>query len=532
MGRYVNPDNEGFAEIVQGKYVDKTGLISIFDSTLNVAGQKLVMVSRPRRFGKSYAAHALAAFYSCGCDSRALFEGFEVSRREGWDAHLNKLNVVKLDMTEIIELAGSADVVPTLRDVLLKELRETVPDAGARHVGGGSPLKDALWDVVTATGTKFAFIIDEWDAPYRLAQTEKDAQDAYAEWLRALFEGLTFTPEVVAGAYMTGILPIKKYNHQSAVSDFREYTMVAPVAYAPYVGFTEDEVEGLCEEYGMDLAEVRRWYDGYDLRGIGETYSIFAPYSLMRACEARATGSYWPSTEAYELISAYIEMNFDGLQDDLVRAIGGTSVKVDPDGFQNDMVTIRCRDDVLTLLVHLGYLTYDARTRTARVPNDEVRAELARTVERSRHPKLVALMRESAQLLDAIVAMDEAAVAAGFSRVHERDASPIFYNNEQALRAVVKSALVAAVDDYARIEELPGGKGFADIAYLPARGSLQPAIIVELKWDKPADAALKQARERRYAEVLDGLDVPVLLVGVSYDPKTKEHACRIELRDV
>ena len=148
------------------------------------------------------------------------------------------------------------------------------------------------------------------------------------------------------------------------------------------------------------------------------------------------------------------------------------------------------------------------------------------------HPKLVALMRESARLLDAIVAMDEAAVAAGFSRVHERDASPIFYNNEQALRAVVKSALVAAVDDYARIEELPGGKGFADVAYLPARGSLQPAIVVELKWDKPADAALKQARERRYAEVLDGLDVPVLLVGVSYDPKTKEHSCRIELRDV
>ena len=531
MGRYVNPDNEGFAEILQGKYVDKTGLISVFDSTLNVAGQKLVMVSRPRRFGKSYAAHALAAFFSCGCDSRALFEGFEVASQEGWDAHLNKFNVVKLDMTEIIELAGSADVVPTLRDVLLKELREMMPDAGARHVGNGSPLKDALWDVVKATGTKFVFIIDEWDAPYRLAQAEKAAQDAYAEWLRALFKGLTFTPEVVAGAYMTGILPIKKYNHQSAVSDFREYTMVAPVAYAPYVGFTEDEVETLCEEYGMDLAEVRRWYDGYDLRGIDETYAIFAPYSLMRACEAHATGSYWPSTEAYELISTYIEMNFDGLQDDLVRAIGGTSVKVDPDGFQNDMVTIRCRDDVLTLLVHLGYLTYDALTRTARVPNDEVRAELARTVERSHHPKLVALMRESAQLLDAMLAMDEDAVAEGFARVHERDTSPIFYNNEQALRAVVKSACVAAVDDYARIEELPGGKGFADVAYLPARGSLQPAISVELKWDKPADAALKQARERRYAEVLDGLDVPVLLVGVSYDPKTKEHACRIELRD-
>ena len=531
MGRYVNPGNEGFVGILQGRYVDKTGLIRVFGSTLNVTDKKLVMVSRPRRFGKSYAAQALAAFYSCGCDSRTLFEGLEVARHEGWDAHLNRLNVVKLDMTEIIELAGSTDVVPTLREVLLAELRDVIPDAGTRHVGKGSPLKDALWDVVKATGSKFVFIIDEWDAPYRLAKADKAAQDAYAEWLRALFKGLTFTPEVVAGAYMTGILPIKKYNHQSAVSDFREYTMVAPVAYAPYVGFTEGEVEGLCEEYGMDLADVKRWYDGYDLRGVGETYSIFAPYSLMRACEAHATGSYWPSTEAYELISVYIEMNFEGLQDDIVRAVGGASVKVDPDGFQNDMVTIRSRDDVLTLLIHLGYLTYDARTRTARVPNDEVRAELARTVGRSRHPRLVELMRESARLLDAIVAMDEDAVAAGFARVHERDTTPLFYNNEQALRAVVKSAMVAAVDDYARIEELPGGKGFADVVYLPARGSLQPAIVVELKWDKPVDAALEQARERRYAEVLDGLDVPVLLVGVTYNPQTKEHYCRIELQE-
>ena len=528
MGRYVNPGNEGFARILTTKYVDKTGVISLFDSTL-CTPDGLVMVSRPRRFGKSYAAEALAAFYSCGCDSRALFDGLQVAETPGWDRHLNQYNVVKLDMAGVIESVGVDNVAPKLRSMILEELRRVVPDAGAGWSGVGSPYKDALWKVVEATGRKFVFVIDEWDAPYRLAQSSTAAQDAYAEWLRGLFEDITFTPKVVAGAYMTGILPIKKYNHQSAVSDFHEYTMVAPLRYAPYVGFTEGEVEGLCAEYGMDLAEVRRWYDGYDLRGVDETYSIFAPYSLMRACEARATGSFWPSTEAYQLICGYIEMNFDGLQDDIVRAIGGASVRVDPDGFQNDMVTILSRDDVLTLLIHLGYLTYDARTRTARVPNDEVRAELARTVRRSRHPKLVALMRESSRLLEAVVAMDERAVAEGFARVHDREAPPLFYNNEQALRAVVKSALVAAVDDYARIEELPGGKGYADVAYLPARGSMLPAIVVELKWDRPVDAAVEQVRERRYADALEGLDVPVLLVGVTYDAKTKEHRCRIEL---
>lgn len=531
MGRYVNPGNEGFAGVVKGKYVDKTGLIRLFDSTLGLADKKLVMVSRPRRFGKSYAAHALVAFYSYGCDSRMLFEGFEVAQHDGWDAHLNQYNVVQIDMAGIIETSGSTKVVPELRKLLLADLREVLPEAGMGYAGEGSPLKDAFWDVAEATGRKFIFVIDEWDAPYRLAKDDVAAQDAYAEWLRGIFKDITFTPRVVEGVYMTGILPIKKYNHQSAISDFREYTMVAPVDYAPYVGFTEDEVCGLCEEYGMDLEEVRRWYDGYDLRGADGSYCAFAPYSLMRAREAHAIGSYWPSTETYELLASYIEMNFDGLQDDLVRVIGGTSVRIDPDGFQNDMVTIAGKDDVLTLLVHLGYLSYDARTRTARVPNEEVRAELARTISRSRHPKLVNLMRESARLLDAIVAMDEEAVAEGFARVHERDTTPLFYNNEQALRAVVKSALVAAVDDYARVEEMPGGKGFADMAYLPARGSMRPAILVELKWDKPIDVALEQLHQRRYGEVLDSLDVPVLQVGVSYDVKTKTHACRIELLD-
>ena len=174
---------------------------------------------------------------------------------------------------------------------------------------------------------------------------------------------------------------------------------------------------------------------------------------------------------------------------------------------------------------------YDGRTRQARVPNEEVRKELARTVRRSRHPKLVKLMRESSQLLEAVIAMDEQAVAQGFERVHERDTTPLFYNNEQALRAVVKTALIAAVDDYARIEELPGGKGFADVAYLPARGTMQPAMVVELKWDKAVSEALEQPREKRLAEVLEGLDVPVLIVGVTYSTQTKEHDCRIELWD-
>ncbi len=509
--------------------MDKTGLVSTFDSTLD-SPKGLVMVSRPRRFGKSFAAQSLVAFYSCGCDSRILFEGREVSQCRGWDAHLNRYNVITLDMSGVIQALGVDNVVPGIASWLLPELRKIAPDAGLLHEGEGIELKAAIQDVVDTTGRKFVFVIDEWDAPYRLAQEDTVAQDAYAEWLRALFKDSVFTPNAVAGAYLTGILPIKKYSHQSAVSDFWEYTMVGAGDYAPYIGFSESDVKALCCEHGLDLDDVRRWYDGYGVLGNGtQTYDVYAPYSVMRACAIGRTGSYWPSTETYRLLIHYIDMNFDGLQDDLVRAIGGDPIDVNPDGFQNDMVSIESRDDVLTLLVHLGYLAYNAVARAARVPNGEVRRELVRTVRHSRHPRLQKLVRESSDLLRSIVDMDEKAVADGFARVHQRDCHPLFYNDEQALRAVVKTALVAAIDEYARVEELPGGRGYADVVYLPRRGSRMPALVVELKWNKHVEEAVNQIRQRGYQEVLEGLGVPMLLVGITYDPKTREHTSRVEL---
>lgn len=530
MGTYVNPGNEGFKSILRGEYVDKTKLLALFDETLETPGM-LVLVSRPRRFGKSYAAKMISAFYSAGCDSRELFCGLAIAGSPKWDAHLNRYNVISLDMAGIMQASGTGGVVREISRVLLPELREVLPEAGARDAGHDAELKSAMLDVVRATGRKIVFIIDEWDAPYRLAQASEQAQDSYADWLRGLFKDNSFTAEAVAGAYLTGILPMKKYAHQSAVSDFREYTMVDPLGYAPFVGFTAEEVEALCRRHELDLADVRRWYDGYELRDASRSYDVYAPYSVMQACERGRTGSYWVSTEAYESLRPYIEMDFDGLQKDLVRAIGGASMPVDPDGFQNDMTTILTKDDVLTLLVHLGYLAYDAQERTVRVPNDEVRSELARAVKRSRHPRLMELMRDSAQLVEDIIAGREDKVAAGFARVHDRDCSPLFYSNEQALRAVVRSALVAAVDGYARVEELPSGKGFADMVYLPSRGSQMPALLVELKWNKPVDAAISQIAEKGYPDALRDLDVPILAVGVTYDAKTKKHSCRIEAFD-
>ena len=487
--------------------------------------RKLVLVSRPRRFGKSYAASMLSAYYSAGCDSRHVFEGLAIARDATFERHLNAYNVVNLDMTEVIHAAGVRGAVEEVSRLLLPELRSLAPDAGQSDAGMGNELTSTLFDVARKTGRKFVFVIDEWDAVYRLAKDDQQAQDTYAEWLRALFKGGTFTDTTIQGAYLTGILPLKKHGHQSAVSDFREYTMVRPGDYAPYVGFTQEEVVALCARHDMDLADMRRWYDGYDLPKAGRLY---APYSVMEACAHGETGSYWVSTEAYESLRPYIEMDFDGLQTDIVRAIGGGSLHVDPDTFQNDMTSIRVKDDVLTLLVHLGYLTYDTTSHTVRVPNAEVRAEMARSVARSSHPKLLELMRTSVQLLDDITNLREDAVAAGFAHVHDRDCSPLFYNNEQSLRSVVKLAYFAYKDNFTQFEELPGGKGYADLVYLPKKDSGMPIFVIELKRNDSAEGAIAQIKNRDYPAQLKDRNEEILLVGINYDAESKEHTCVIE----
>ena len=521
MGTYINPGNTGFARILQRRYVDKTGLIALVNDVVNSA-EAFVCVTRPRRFGKSFAAQSLVAYYCYGCDSRSLFEGLEISRDPSFEEHLNAYHVVRLDMTAFTGKVG-ADVVPELRRVLGAELAVEFD-----CVKPGSELEEAFLQVVRATGRRFVFVIDEWDAPFRDAQQDEDAQRNYVNFLRLLFKNANFTLEAVAAAYITGILPIKRYGTQSAMTDFREYTMVRPLRYAPYVGFTEEEVVELSNEYALDIIEMRQWYDGYELPRVGH---IYAPFSVMEACANGQVGSYWTSSETFEMLRSHIDMDFDGLQGDIVRALGGDELAVDPGKFQNDMRIINGRDDVLTLLIHLGYLAYNPDTRRARIPNEEVRAEFRRALDASRHAEVARIVRESDELLRAIVSGREQEVAEGIARAHDEGCAPLHYSNEQSLRAVVKAALIAAADDYVRIEELPSGRGFADVAYLPKRGSGKPALLVELKWDKPVASAIEQIHDRDYHQMLKNLDVPILLVGITYDAKTKEHTCSIEMLD-
>ena len=525
MATYLNAGNKGFEEILQSEYVDKTGLITWINKTIGTM-EKLTCISRPRRFGKSYAAKMLCAYYDCSCDSHRLFDDKEVAQTEGYLRHLNRYHVVSLDITGFISEAkrkrmAMAGVPEEIADAVHQELKNLFPEA----VSGKNLMEDMIC-CVEKTGRKFVFIIDEWDALIREAKGNAEIQSAYFNLLRGWFKNSNFTPKVVAAAYMTGILPIKKDGSQSAISDFREYTILEPGRFVEFTGFTESEVRMLCGKYGMDFDEIRQWYDGYDFAGYGAVYN---PYSVMCAMQERKCRSYWQKTSAAESLMTYINMDFEGLRETVSRLISGEEIEICTDLFENDFETFKSRDDVLTLLMHLGYLTWHEEEQSAHIPNEEVKIEFQKILKGTNvNRKWMELLGRSEKLLADTIAGNADAVCETIEEIRGTQYAPTFYNNEQALRYVIKFAYIAAIDRYLKVEELPSGKGVADVVYLPKRKSPLPALVVELKWNKSSGGAISQIEERNYPAVLRDYGGEIVMAGINYDAKKKTHSCTIK----
>ncbi len=520
MGLYINLGNAGFESVRKGLYVDKSGLISFVNEKIGTK-DKLICVSRPRRFGKSFATQMLCAYYDKSCDSRSLFEDLEISGAPFYEKHLNKYNVLYLDITWFIStVANIKDTVKYLQKEVISELKTVFPEAGEL----GESLPVALANVNEITGNKFIIVIDEWDALFREAKEDVNLQKAYIQLLRGLFKS-SQTDKMIEAAYMTGILPIKKYGTQSALTDFREYTMLQPRQLAKYVGFTENEVEELCAKYDMSFEKMKKWYDGYSFN---REKSIYSPNSVIEAIKSEEFGNYWTETETYESLKIYIDMDEDGLKEAIIQMLGGAKYPMDIGTFQNDMTSIGSKDDVLTLLVHLGYLAYDSSMRSVFIPNEEVRQEFVRAVKASRHKEVAKLILQSDSLLRETLNMNGASVAQMIEIVHSTATAPIFYNNEQALRSIIRFAYISCIDEYREIQELPSGLGYADVVYLPKKNSAMPILVIELKWNKSSEGAIKQIKECNYPQVFEGYGSDMLLVGINYDVHSKKHTCSIE----
>lgn len=519
MGNFIDKGNDGFASVRNTSFVDKSMLIEEVNSVM-LTENRYMCVTRARRFGKSVAVKMLNAYYDRSCDSRELFDSLKICSRPDFDKYMNRFPVLYLDMTDFVTKYGDDDrLVSMMKRDICKELM-TVYDGIS--MSPNDDLMDLLVNIVEHTGDKFVCLIDEWDAFCR--EGYEAQMNEYVDFLRRLFKG-SKTEYVFACVYMTGILPIKRYNTQSALNNFEEYTMLSPAQLAPYFGFTEREVSVLCDKAGMDAGQMKLWYDGYEL---GAEKAMYNPFAVMRALKRRSFSSYWTSTNTFESLRRYITMNFDGLKDDIVSALNDVPVKVNSLRFSNDMHKIDCKDDVLTLLCHLGYLSFNDETSCASIPNFEVRREFETAVADTGWTEVTDALKQSDYLLSCVLNGDADTVASCVDKVHEQNTSVLQYNNENSLACVLSLAFYAARANYRIIRELPTGKGFADIVLIPHRDVDSPAIVLELKYNLDAKTAISQIKCRNYGNMLNDYFGEVILVGINYDRKSKKHGCVIE----
>ncbi|MDE5865213.1 MAG: AAA family ATPase, partial [Lachnospiraceae bacterium] len=428
--------------------------------------------------------------------------GLKISQNDLFKLHLNKYNVIFLDIQwiygnalEEMKRNSSVKAVSYFQEQVIAELKKEYPECVQ---DADVSLPSVLAKVNVMTKEQFIIIIDEWDCLFREDKNNEELQKEYINLLRGLFKGAP-SGAFLKLAYITGILPIKKYGTQSALNNFRKHTMVSPRQMAEYVGFTETEVKAICKEYDMPFKEMQRWYDGYYFERIGHVYS---PNSVIEAIDSREFGNYWSGTETYESLMMYIAMDFDRLRQLIVDMLGGLRSHVDVESFQNDITSFNSADDVITLLIHMGYLAYDGNTKEVFIPNEEVRSVFLRAIKNDGWDEVIKAVNASDALLRATLAMDERTVEKMIQEVHMQNTSSLAYNNEILLSSVITLAYYSACKDYVLVREMPAGNGFSDMVFLPKRTSLKPALILELKWDKTAEGAISQIKNKGYLSAL------------------------------
>ena len=525
VGMYIDVIADNFKmAITDDIYVDKTMLISLLNRAV-CKKNRYICISRPRRFGKSLTAAMLYAYYSKAYDSNDLFKNFKIASDPSFDEHLNKYHTIFLNITTEFNDAKKniSNMIANITANIVYELKKLNTSIVYRNE---SLLHQCLANFYLETQEKFVIIIDEYDAILREKQGDIEAIKEYLEWLKALLKDKAY----VALAYMTGILPIKKYGTQSALNMFDEYSMVEPFNFMPFIGFTDEEVKALCCKYQVDLGQMRSWYNGYTFN---DTH-IYNPNSVVKSIERRAFSNFWTKTESFESLANYISLNFDGLKDDVIRLVSGQSIECEFASFSNDMSILNNKHDVFALLVHLGYLSViellSRKHCLVKIPNYEILEEFEQVIEFSEnYADIYALAKDTNKLLEAIYAANNEAVAKAIEQNHQKYTSIIKYNDENSLSCVVTMSLFLSVNKYYHPKrEQFAGKGFADLIYMPKPKADVPALLIELKYDKDAQSAINQIKERNYLDYFEDYKGKVMLVGINYDTQSKKHDCLIE----
>ena len=523
MGNYLNKGNDLFKKDINDDiYVDKSMLIRETNRIISKR-ESFWCVTRPRRFGKTMALSMLNAYYSKGCDSKELFHGLKIENDPSFEKHLNRHNVIWIDMAGVmIKFDRQSNFIQLFRQELSQELKEYFLPSGSKS----NNLYDVISEIFRKTSEKFIFLIDEWDCIFREMSKDRKLCDDYMDLLRGLFKN-SDVAETIDLVYMTGILPIKRYSTQSALNVFQEFNMLDPQGLEEFIGFTQEEVDNLCDKFNMDKKEMRDWYNGYHYSGL----SIYNPCSVVKAITSKKYRDYWNVTSSTEAVNDYMNYDNGELKDTIAKLLSGEEIAFDPTLFDNDLTKITSRDAALTVLIHLGYLAFDKDDNTCRIPNYEISQEFVKALKLLDWTEIKNPIVESDRLIKETFLGNTDYINEALDRNHKEIAGPFNKNKEDILGVIVELSYYNMVKDYVISKEETNILGRADIIFHPKKSG-KPPMIVELKVDDTPENALKQIEEKGYLRSLEGYKGKVYLLGISYDSRTLRHTSRIKIVEI
>ena len=537
MGIFLNSSipYESYKEIVKMRFfVDKTLLLDDILDAVELDGQKYLCITRPRRFGKSVAAYMIGAFFGKAEDSSEVFNTLSISGSKRYPLYRNKHNVIYIDFSKMPEECNSYKIyIQRISSGLKEDLMNEYPELGLDS-------KKAVWDIFSSIFEKikhkFIFVMDEWDAIFHKDFISASEKKDYLEFLKNLLKGQPY----VELAYMTGVLPIAKYSSGSEINMFMEFDMAKAERFGAFFGFSDSEVDSLFKKYiqttkhpKITRKEMQDWYDGYHTAAGNRLYN---PRSVVYALTNNQLRNYWTSSGPYDEIFYYIKNNINDIRDDLMLMAAGEGVEAVIQEYAATADELNTKNQIYSAMVVYGLLTYKEAAGKVFIPNKELMDQFDQMLMSNESLGYVhSLARESARMLKATLAADTKTMAEILKFAHDTE-SPIFsYNSEIELSAVVNLVYLVARDKYRVEREDKAGEGYVDFIFYPSDKNAD-AFILELKIDSTPEDAICQIKNRNYALRFQGKlgEKPkytgrILAVGISYDKKTKEHACKVEV---
>lgn len=383
MALYLNTNAayKDFEMLRNDKYfVDKSGIIEKVSERIRTKNRCLC-ITKPRRFGKTSVLNMLGAYYGKAYPSEALFEGLHISKSKHYATHLNQYNIIRFSLNELSGKENTyQNYIGRFTRILRADLEEAYPQLAGKE-------EASLSDLLTETGDMFIFIIDEWDYIFS-HNLYREYQRDFLEFLRGLLKDQPY----VALAYMTGVLPIKKYSTGSALNMFKEYTMLNDFCFEEYFGFTQEEVQALCEKQSkLTLNEISEWYNGYTTN---EGIKLYNPRSVVCALEDGKCKSYWTRTGKMDEVLFFLKYNLDEVRDDVVKMVNHMPVRVEiKREYAAGQEPPANRKEIYAAMIIYGLLSYyDAELH---IPNKEIMIEFENALEDDDFGCVAELVRNS-----------------------------------------------------------------------------------------------------------------------------------------